>query len=61
MDNFIIILLFNHNNEIVAGFQFDGKLWELPEKELEKRKAFLNHTYDNQEEKYKQKVLEILQ
>ena len=61
MDDYIIILLFNHNNEIVKGFQFDGRLWELPAKELEKRKEFIDHTYDNQQEKYKQKVLEILQ
>lgn len=55
-DNSLEILLFNHNNEIINGFTYNGTLNTLPENELNKRRLFIDHFYDNQEEKYKKEI-----
>ena len=54
------ILVFNHNNEIVKGYLFDGEFSLMSEEELSDRRGLLNHQFDAQEEDYKKKILEIV-
>ena len=52
------ILLFNHNNEITQGYSYNGNLKKIEEQKLNKERMLLIHRYDNQEEYYKDKILE---
>lgn len=61
-DGYINIIIFNHNNEIIDGYVFDGNIHKMSEKGLDKKKVFINHEFDNcREEKQKEikKILEI--
>lgn len=55
------ILIFNHNNEIDKGYIYDGELYEISDKCLNKRRCFINHDYDNCMEKQKTLIKEILE
>lgn len=57
-DGLIKILVFNHNNEIEKGYLYDGDLINMSNEELNNNRAFIDHSYDNQREEYKQKILE---
>lgn len=58
-DGFINIIVFNHNNEITNGYIFDGKLYKMSDFEMACIRVFINHKYDNCEEKQKQLIREI--
>ena len=57
-ENKIEILLFNHNNEILKGFYFDGKNNSMTEEELEERRKYIDHNYDNREKIYQKRIIE---
>lgn len=58
-DNILNILVFNHNNQIIDGYYFDGEIKPMDEKELELNDKFIDHRYDCCGEKNKQLIKEI--
>lgn len=56
---YLKFLIFNHNNEIIDGYFYDGELVKLPEIDLKKEKKYINHSYDNNGEKNKQLIKEL--
>ena len=56
----IDILLFNHDNEIVKGFHYDGTLKPMASELLESHRSHLNHQYDHQAKVYQKEILEIV-
>ena len=60
-DGKLTFLTFNHNNEIIDGYSYDGNLIKLSEGELDKTRLFIDHTYDNCGEKNKQLIKEIME
>ncbi len=54
------IMVFNHNNEIIDGYQYDGQFEKMNDDELEKRRIFINHSNDCCEDKAKRLIKEIL-
>lgn len=59
-ENQLSIMIFNHNNEIIDGYIFDGNLKAMNDNELNSKRIFINHTYDDCEEKTKKLIKEIL-
>ncbi len=59
-DDHLDIIIFNHNNEIIDGYQYDGQFEKMDDDELEKKRLFLDHTYDNCEDKAKQLIKELV-
>lgn len=57
-NNQLSILVFNHNNEIIRGYTFDGELHKMSEKIIQKKRKSLSHKYNDQEKLYKKKILE---
>lgn len=55
----LTILTFNHNNEIISGHYFDGRIKKMPNSELKRRRAYLEHSLDNCRDK-KQKLIKEL-
>ncbi len=55
------ILVFNHNNEIISGYYFDGNVYKMPKEDLEKSRMYLCHQYDNCAEKGKKLIKEIIE
>ncbi len=55
-DGYLEVLIFNHNNEIINGFYFDGEFRKMSELDLNKRRIFIDHTYDNCREESKRKI-----
>ncbi|MBQ9019006.1 MAG: hypothetical protein IJ097_01675 [Bacilli bacterium] len=60
-NNILEIVIFNHNNEIVNGYIYDGELYEMDNKYLNKKREFINHEYDGCMEKQKTLIKEILE
>lgn len=58
-DGKLNILVFNHNNQIVGGYNFDGEIKPMDDLELEVNREFIDHRYDNCREKQKQLIKEI--
>ena len=56
----IDLIIFNHDNEIMNGFHYDGELTPMREEELQEHRSYLCHDYDHQAEKYKEKILEMI-
>ena len=46
-DDYLKILIFNHNNEIIDGYYFEKYLLRMSNEDLEKERLLLNHSYDN--------------
>ena len=44
------ILVFNHNNEIVDGYEFDGEVKPMSDEELNNKDKYIDHQYDNSAE-----------
>lgn len=59
-DNKLEILIFNHNNEIIDGYYFDGEITTMSEEDLSKKDIFIDHKYDNCSEKNKTLIKELL-
>ena len=59
-DGFLTFLIFNHNNEIVDGYFFDGKLEKMNDSELEKRRLFLNSSLNGNGEENKKIIKECI-
>ena len=59
-EGFLRILVFNHNNEINAGYYYDGKLSKMSDEELTHHRGKLDIQYDGQAEKYKKLILESI-
>ena len=55
------IFIFNHNNEIIDGYVFDGEVRKMEEEQLKKSLIFIDHKYDNCQEKNKELLKEILE
>ena len=53
MNGYIKIILFNHNNEIVNSYIFDGELFGMTTGEIERERLFIDHSNDNCMEKQK--------
>lgn len=55
------ILIFNHNNKIVNGYYHDGeKHIPMNEDELNNRRIFIEHSYDNRGEEELERLTEYL-
>ena len=61
LDGYIKILIFNHNNEIIESYIFDGELYKMTNKEVEKERLFIDHSNDNCMEKQKTLIKQILE
>ena len=61
LDGYIKIIVFNHNNEIIDSYIFDGELYKMTNKELEKERIFIDHNNDNCMEKQKTLIKQILE
>lgn len=59
-DNYLELLIFNHDNEIVKGYFFNGEFFKMKDLELDYRRLFLNQKYNGQEKVYKMKIRETL-
>jgi hypothetical protein len=59
-DKVLDILVFNHNNQIIDGYYFDGEIKTMAEAEIKEKEIFLDHSLDNNGEKNKQLIKEIL-
>ena len=59
-NNYLEIIIFNHNNEIIDGYKYDGHFEKINEKELEKKRLFINHSYDNCEEEKKELIKNLI-
>lgn len=46
-ENKLEIIVFNHNNEIIDGYHFDGEIVPMNDEELNKKDLFIDHKYDN--------------
>ena len=58
-DNYLSILVFNHNNQIINGYYFDGSTVLMDENELKKNRAFLDSSLNGNGEANKQFILEM--
>ena len=56
----IDIIIFNHDNEIVDGYHYNGELTSMGEEEINQHRKFINHDFDHQAEAHKQKICEII-
>ena len=56
-DGILKIVLFNHNNEIVNGFIFDGNIYNMGMLELNKNRELIDHKYDNCLEEKKKLII----
>ena len=59
-DDKLSIMIFNHNNEIIDGYSFDGSFSKMNEDKLEEKRIFIDKSYDNCEEKAKKLIKELL-
>ena len=58
-DNELSILVFNHNNEIISGYTFDGTTVPMSEEELVQSRSFLNPELNGNGERNKQLLMEL--
>ena len=56
-DGYLKLFIFNHNNEIVDGYYFDGHKSQMSEEELKAARLFLNPHYNDCEEECKKAIL----
>ena len=56
-DGYLKLFIFNHNNEIVDGYYFDGYKSKMSEEELKEARVFLNPHYNDCEEGCKKAIL----
>ena len=60
-DDHLEILIFNHNNKIVNGYYHDGeKHIPMTEDELNNRRIFIEHSYDNRGKEELERLTEYL-
>ena len=59
-EGYLEILVFNHFNKIVNGFYHDGRLEKMTDEELENRRIYIDHTYDDRGLEEKLKLKEYL-
>jgi len=60
-DGYLNIIIFNHNNEIIDGYVFDGDIHKMSESKLDKKKIFINHELDNCREEKQKRIKKIYQ
>lgn len=58
LDGRLEFLIFNHNNEIIDGYTYYGKLTKLSDVTLDHRRKYIDHKYDNCREKGQQLIKE---
>ena len=46
LDDKLEIIIFNHNNEIIDGYYFDGDINNMNKEEINYYREFINHSYD---------------
>ena len=60
-DDYLKILVFNHNNEIINGFYFEKITLCMSEEELDRERVFINHEFDNNALENKQLIKEVFE
>ncbi len=60
-NGYIKIIVFNHNNEIIDSYIFDGELFKMTNREIDRERIFIDHSNDNCMEKQKALIKEILE
>jgi len=60
-DDRLDILVFNHNNQIIDGYHFDGEVKPMSEIDITNKEIFIDHKYDNCSEKNKILIKEIFE
>lgn len=59
-NNKLEFLIFNHNNQIIDGYIFDGEMQKLNDRELDKRRIFINHSYDDRENEVRNEIIQSI-
>ena len=59
LDGGIVLLTFNHNNEIICGHYFDGELKVMDSEMLYQKRLFIDHRLDNNGVSNKKLIKEI--
>ena len=60
-DDYLKILVFNHNNEIINGFYFEKTTLCMSNEELDGERVFINHEFDNNALKNKRLIKEVFE
>ena len=60
-DDYLEILVFNHNNEIIDGYYYDGNLISMPNDMLMSERKKLNPQFNGQEKVYQKEILHQLE
>lgn len=55
-DGYIKLIIFNHNNEIVDGYIYDGDMFSMCTRDIEIERAFIDHQYDDCRERQQQLI-----
>ena len=58
-DNKLSFLIFNHNNQIINGYYFDGNVVKMDQDDLDKRRIYIDRKLDNNGI-YKRKLIKEL-
>lgn len=58
-EDYLKILIFNHNNEIINGYYFEEIPFRMTDEELDKERVFINHKLDNNGLENKKLIKEI--
>ena len=61
LDDRLALIIFNHNNEIIDGYSFDGEIVKMDHDELDKRKKYIDHSYDGKGENAMRLIKEYLE
>ena len=58
-DDHLVLLIWNHNNDIFNGYYFDGDLYKMDFIDLVKRKGYIDHNLDGNGEKARELIKKI--
>ncbi len=60
-DGYLSILVFNHNNEIINGYYYDGEFHRMNQSDLDNNRVFLNPELNGNGEKNKELIKSLYQ
>ena len=58
-DGLLSFLTFNHNNEIIDGYWYDGSFYHMNEEDLQKKRIYLDHSLDGNGVQNRQFIKEL--
>lgn len=60
LDNKLALIIFNHSNEIIDGYYFDGNIIKMARDELDIKRRFIDHSCDGKGEEAKRLIKEVI-